>query len=291
MAKRKDVFLSMEETDEEIQVQQQEESEVINERPREEGEWVVFKLVKSNKKGGGKWIDGVDDHYVNEKGAKARLRLLKGVPQILVSEQKDLEKDYVKQNRDGLHFPARESIIRINTTDAARLAYARKCSLNVDNPYYRQSDMNFYEYNPKKAAERALEKELAEWEVMDLAQKQPESAMRKHAHFLGVAATDEYGFAKPLDRIKAEYMVAAKRDPEKFKKTIGSVDVEAAFLVRKAIGDALIQINTRDISWANGGEICKLQDRESPVEVLVALALQKSKDGKEFLAQLQSVVK
>jgi len=291
MAKRSDILFSLQgEQSKDVQ-HQQEQNEAYGERPQEVGEFIIFKLAKVNRKGG-TYIPEICDVPRDKNKGKERIRLVRGFESIWQKDQKELDADYIRQNRYSLKFPRGEKILRVNVADTQELEYARRCVYNIDNPYHVKNDeFNFYEYNPKKAAEQALQKEMFELEMAMLAEKQPEAEMRKHAHFLGVMATDEYGFPKELSRIKSEYMIAAKRNPEKFKKTIGSEEVEIAFLVRKAVSDAKIDINAPDnnINWANGGFIVKYPVRENPIEFLIALALQKSNDGRSFLAQLQSI--
>jgi len=292
MATKRDIAFSMNGEPNKNAQHQQEQNEVYNERPAEVGEFIIFKLAKVSRKGG-TYIPEICDVPRDEKSkGKERIRLVRGVESIWQKDQKDLDADYIRQNRYSLKFPRGEKIIRINTADTQELEYARRCVYNIDNPYHVKNDeFNFYEYNPKKAAELSLKKEMFELEMAMLANQQPEEKMRKHAHFLGVMATDEYGFPKPIERIKSEYMLAAKRNPEKFQKTLDSEEVEIAFLVRKAVADAKIDINAPDnnINWANGGFIVKYPVRENPIEFLIALALQKSNDGRSFLTQLQSI--
>jgi len=116
---------------------------------------------------------------------------------------------------------------------------------------------------------------------------------RKLANFFGIIFYDELGQPKTDDGIRRELMLFAKRDPKKFQQNLNSKEVEVAYLVKKAILDAKIDLGggNGNVSWANGGMIGKIPASRKPQEYLVELAMTNSDEGRVFLEQLNNVVK
>lgn len=264
---------------------------VRREQPAYSEKFVIFKLVNTKARGG-TYVPGVDDIINPATGKKERARLLTGVDTIWVKEQKDIDKDYIKQNGRSLQFPRGHKILRIEESDETTLQFARLCSHNIGGPENKKGGkFEFFEYDPQKQQKEALNREMFEIEMVLKAQVQEEAIMRKHAHFLGIQAVDAYGFPKTEQGIRSEYMLAAKRDPNRFEKSLGSKEVEVSFLIKKAISESKIDIGGPDsnVNWANGGFIAKLPARTNAYEYLVELAMTNSQAGREFLAQLQLV--
>jgi len=113
--------------------------------------------------------------------------------------------------------------------------------------------------------------------------------MTKHSAFLGISLIDELGRKKPEDRLRMDYILAAKRDPERFQKSLDSKEVDIQFKIREAIIDGKIDISRGDgkAYYGNGGGlICNLPSNEQPLQFLTNLALTPTKEGKDFLGQL-----
>jgi len=261
---------------------------------REAERFYVFKLVDTKKKGGS-YIDGICDAYNPETKKVERARLLSGVASIWQKDQKDISDDYVRQNRRSIVFPRSKGpkMLQISERDESLLAYARVHPKNCKHPRLRKGVPDeFFEYNPQAEAEEALARETAELETAILASQQPEDKIRKHGFYLGIRMLDDYGFPKEFKKIKQEYIVLAKRNPQKFNDSINSKDVEITHLVCNGISEGKIDISSPDgnLRWASGNTICRLPARTSAIEYLVELALTNSDEGKEFLQQLQSAV-
>jgi hypothetical protein len=249
----------------------------IDNAPKAAGvEYVIFKLVNTKKKGR-VHIDGIDDVVNPKTGKLERIWLLGGGVQSIW--QSDLtetlkDKDFVRQNRRSLTFEGK--VLRIPSWDTPALEFARACRHNIDNPKRRTgSKTEFFEYNPAKQQEEALKKELLE---MDMA--------------FGISFVDELGQAKTDDGIRRELMLIAKRDPKRFEKAIGSKEVDIAFLVKKAILDAKIDLGNGNAIWSgNGGFIAKIPAARKPLEYLIELAMTNSDEGRAFLEQLNTFAK
>lgn len=259
-----------------------------------EQKFVIFKLVDTNKKGG-VYIPNVDDVYNPDTKTVERIRLLSGIPTIWVKEQGNLDKDFIRQNSRSLEFPRGTKILRIPVWDATALSFARTCRHNIGSPNRKTgSRFEFFEYDPEAQQKAALEKEMLEIDMAIKASQEPEESMRKHANFLGIVSFDEFGIPKSPDGIRREYVLAAKRNPKLFEKTLGTKDVEVSYLIKRAISDSKIDLGSQNgsISWASGGGIiCKVPAGRKANEYLLELALTNSEEGKKFLHQLESFVK
>lgn len=253
--------------------------------------YIIFKLVDNTKQGGVHLPN--EDDIVNPKTGKVeRIRLLLGIDTIWMKEQKDLSPEYIKLNRRTLSFFRGAKILRVNETDASALEFLRICRWNIGSKGKTGSRFEFFEYNPAKQEEEALKKEMLEIEMAIQASKEPEQSMRKHAFFLGVQMFDDFGNPKSEEGIRSAYILKAKRDPARFKKTLGSKEVEVSYLVKKAISENLIDLggHSGNVTWGAGGFICRIPVGRDTNEYLVELALNTtSDDGKRFLSQLRDV--
>src|ERR1700689_3160221 len=63
---------------------------------------VIFKLAGQNRRS--VYIDGICDVINPKTKLKERMRLLRGVSEIWLKEQKDIPKEYIDKNRITLHF-------------------------------------------------------------------------------------------------------------------------------------------------------------------------------------------
>ena len=97
-----------------------------------------------------------------------------------------------------------------------------------------------------------------------------------------------------FDGIRVEYQRYANRQPEYFKQTLGTKQVDISYLVKMAITDSKIEIGREPgkIYWSNGGGlITAIAPKENATEALVNLALSNTEEGKLFLEQLQKNAK
>jgi hypothetical protein len=291
-----DAQFSMNGESKEVPFLQQEANQVLHyaeqDAVTEAKEFVVFKLV-DNTKQGGVHIDGIDDALNPETGKVERMRLLAGISSIWLRDQKDCTPDYVKANQRSLVFPRGARILRIAKDDNA-LEFATRCRHNIGNPKRKTgSKFEFYEYNPKKQQEAALALEMLEIEQAIVASKVEEGPMRKHALFLGINPFDDLGIPKGEDGIRREYIIAAKRNPTRFKNTLNSKEVEVAYLIRKAITDSLIDLggHSGQVTWSAGGRITNIPIGRNTQEYLIELALNTtSHEGRQFFEQLQKII-
>lgn len=126
------------------------------------------------------------------------------------------------------------------------------------------------------------------------AKEMPADKMKKLANFMGVAFNDDLGQYKGDDVIRRELIIRAKRDPKNFEKYIDSKEVEVAYLVKKAIIDAKIDLTAQggNALWAgNGGFIAKIPMTRKPNEYLTELAMTNSEEGRNFMEQLEKIIK
>lgn len=257
-----------------------------------EEKYVIFKLA-DNTKDGGVHLPNEDDVINPKTGKIERIRLLVGIDTIWMKEQKDLTPDYIARNRRTLSFHRGAKILRIKESDSTALEFLRVVNWNIGNPKRRTgSRFDFYEYNPEKQQQEALKKEMKEIEMAIKASNEPEESMRKHAGYLGIQMWDTFGFPKKADGIRSEYILAAKRNPVRFERTLGSKEVEISYLINKAIAENLIDLggHSGDVAWGSGGRICKVPVGRNTMEYLVELASNSlSQDGKDFLNRLQTI--
>lgn len=253
--------------------------------------FIIFKLV-NNKKMGRVNLPAEADIYNPKTQKIERARLLLGVDSIWKSEQKDVTEEYLKHNRRSIIFENR--MTRIDVLDAQGLEFMRASNSFTENPHRRAGGKyDFFEWNPQKQEAEAYAKELLEMEALTLAMNQPYAQVKKHALFLGVRFNDELGEPKTENGIRRDYQILAKRNPQRFKDTLDTKEVEVHFLVTRAMLETKIDVNGREKGmayWAGGGRICKIPAGEmgNVRRYLVELALTNSDDGRTFLEQLQT---
>lgn len=254
--------------------------------------FTIFKLV-NNKRKGRVYIDGIDDVINPKTGKTERMRLISGVAEIWMSEQKNIPEDFIKKNRRSLQFEGK--ICRIPHTDTSALEFAKLCRHFIDAPNRRSgSKHEFFEWNPARQAEAALKKRQLKVDAMKIALTIDEDKMRKHALYLGVGFSDELGLPKESDAIRNDYVLKAEDAPEKFMETVDSPIVTISFLVKKAIRDAKIDLgrSLNNAYWSAGGRfIAKIPMSRKAHEYLIELAMTNSDEGKIFLEELQNVTK
>lgn len=221
------------------------------------------------------------------------IRLLSGVTTIWAKEQKHLTEDYIRRNARCLQWEKGTKYLHIPDYDVAALEWVAVCNHNVENKNrVKGSKFEFFEYDANRVAQARYEKELLEIEMIGNARDCSEEEMKKHAVYLGISLMDEFQLPKKENTIRLEYVLAAKRDPERFKKTFKSQAVEVQYKIRQAIVDARIDVSRGDnkIYWGQGGGlICSYPKTDKPLQVLTDLALQKNEDGKQFLERLNEI--
>jgi hypothetical protein len=263
-------------------------------------DFIVFKLANANRDGG-VHIPGTD--YVidprtvtkdkpNGNGPEM-IRLINGGTTIWAKEQKDIDAAYIKKNMRSISFPRGSRFITVPTWDATQIDFMRHARHNIKNPLRKTgTKTEYFEYDPNEQAKALLDKEMLEVEMVALASQQPLEKIKPHAFYLGIKFDDEYGIPKPESRIKAEYMLLAKRDPKRFKETVDSEEVGVQYAIRKGIMDGKIDISKGDgyAYWAGGARICLLPKTEKPLKTLTELAVTKNKEGKQFRDQLSKII-
>ncbi len=264
----------------------------LQDAPVHEEKFVIFKLA-DNTKEGGVYLPNEDDVINPETKSVERMRLLLGVTSPWVKDQKDLSPEYIKANRRTLAFPRGAKILRIPEGDKAALEFLKYTNFNIGNPKRKTgARYEFFEYNPMKQQQEALDKEMLEIEMAIKASNEPVESMLKHANYLGIVAFDEFGIPKTPEGIRKEYIVKAKREPVRFKKSLGAKEVEISYLIKKAISENLIDLggHTGGVTWAAGGYIANIPTGRNTHEYLIELALTNSEAGKKFLSQLNTTL-
>lgn len=254
-------------------------------------QFVIFKLKGNQKKG--VYIDGTDD-VINPKTGKAeRIRLLTGISSIWMSDQKDVDKEYIRNNRRSLEFKAR--ICRINKMDTAALEFARMCNSNLEvKNRLRAPRFEFFEYDPAKQAEESLKKEMLELEMAIKAKEMDSDTLKKYASFIGVHLVNELAQVKPESALRQEVMLYAKKNSTVFQAMVDNVqEIEIHWQIKSAIISNQIDIAKQPGSayWGSGGFITKMASKMNPVKQLTELAMTNTTEGREFLSKLKSISK
>jgi hypothetical protein len=250
----------------------------------------VYKLSDVNKNGDFH-MEGIDDVWNESKQRMERIRLLRGFPSIYLEDQKALTEDFIKANRRTLVFQRR--VLRLPDYDQTAIDFLNKSNANLDNPHRKGYKRNtFFEWNPLRQAEIDRKKRLNRIEAIKMATNATEEDMRRHANYLGISFIDEMGFPKSAEGLRNDYELYAESQPNKFMQSVGSKEVEVAFVVKKAITDSKIDLTSRPGSayWAfDGGFICKIPPDQKAHEYLVDFALYPQDDSKQFLEQLKKL--
>jgi len=250
----------------------------------------VYKLSDVNKNGDFH-MEGIDDVWNESKQRMERIRLLRGFPSIYLEDQKALTEDFIKANRRTLVFQRR--VLRLPDYDQTAIDFLNKSNANLDNPHRKGYKRNtFFEWNPLRQAEIDRKKRLNRIEAIKIATNATEEDMRRHANYLGISFIDEMGFPKSAEGLRNDYELYAESQPNKFMQSVGSKEVEVAFVVKKAITDSKIDLTSRPGSayWASdGGFICKIPPDQKAHEYLVDFALYPQDDSKQFLEQLKKL--
>lgn len=254
-------------------------------------QYVIFKLKGNQKKG--VYIDGQDDVINPKTGKTERIRLLTGISTIWLSEQQDLDKEYIRNNKRSLEFRGR--VCRISTLDSAALEFARICNSNANvKNRIRAPRFEFFEYDPIKQAEESLKKEMLELEMAIVAKEMDSETLKKYASFIGIQLLNELAQVKPENALRQEVMLYAKKNPIAFQNMVQSAkEVEIHWQIKAAVMENIIDISKTPGSayWGSGGFIAKLPSTQNPVKYLTDLAMTNTDEGRNFLSKLKSVSK
>lgn len=257
-----------------------------------EQQYVIFRLAK--KKRGRTYIDGICDSVLNPKTQRReRVWLLNGADSIWQSEILELlkDKDYVKRNRRSLVFE--DSICRIPVHDDRALEFARVNTKNVGKIRTGAGKFDYYEYNAAAEQEDRLKAQMLKIDMVIKAKEMPSEKMKKLASFMGIVFYDELGQPKGEDGIRSELMIRADNNPTLFAKYIDSKEVDVAFMVKKAILEAKIDLTAQggNAIWSGGkGFIAKIPQARKPLEYLTELAMTNSDEGRAFKGQLETMI-
>jgi hypothetical protein len=273
--------------------QQEEASVALNEAPVSD-QGTTFKIFKlsDTKKNGKYHMEGIDDVWNPKKERMERIRLLRGYPSIWVEDQKGLEKSFVEQNRRSLIFDRR--VLRVPEYDMEALEFLSLCNANLDNSNRKGTrKITFFQWNPQRTAELERAKRVAKIEAIKYASLASDEEMRKHCHYLGILFTDELNMPKSNEALRNDYELYAEAQSVKFMQSAGSKEVEVAFVVKKALIDNRIDVNSKKGSayWSNdGGFICKIPQDKQPETYLVEYAMYPQDECKAFLEQLKKLM-
>lgn len=258
-----------------------------------ERRYVLFRLVK--KKKGRTHIDGICDAVMNPKTKRReRVWLLNGVDSIWQSDLLEVlkDKDYTKRNRRSLLFES--GVCRILVDDDRALEFARACTKNVGKSRGGNGKFDYYEYDPAEEQKDRLKVQMTKIDMVIKAKDMPVEKMKKLASYLGIVFYDELGQPKGDDGIRTELMIKADSNPVLFSKYIDSKEVDVAYMVKKGILEAKIDLTAQNGNaiWAAGqGFIAKIPSARKPLEYLTELAMSHTPEGKAFKEQLETTIK
>lgn len=258
-----------------------------------EQQYIVFRLV--NKKQKRLTLDGICHDVKNPTtGQFETMRLIRGAHSVWTTELTEFlkDKEYVNKNRIGLQFL--DGICRIGVHEKNKLEFARRNPHNVGQQRNGAGKYDFYEYDAAEEQKRRHDATVSRINTTILIANMEEHKMIKLALFLGVKPyDDEVGLPRNPDGFRTELLIKADKQPELVNKYINSAEVEVAYLVRKAILDAKIDLTGQNGNaiWAGGGGfVCKIPTGKKPIEYLTELAMTNSNEGRQFKEQLESIV-
>lgn len=256
---------------------------------------VLFKLVK--KKRGRLWMDNCCDNVPNPKNKDIpeRIWLLNGAHSIWDSELENILKDKARYERArrGRDIVFVEGVLRVRSTDTLMLEFMRANIHNVGKRRSGSGKYDYYEYDPEQEQKDRHQKQLMKIEMVLKVKDMEDDKVKKLASFLGVSFVDELGMPKSPSGIRTELMIKADTDPVTFQKHVDSKEVEVAYLVKRAIIDAKIDLQggNGNAIWSGGkGFIAKIPTNRKSYEYLTELALTNSDEGRQFKQQLEQIV-
>lgn len=187
-----------------------------------------------------------------------------------------------------------DGICRISSLHERELEFARANVNNVGkNNRNGSGKYDFYEYDPQEEQKAKLEVQMVKINTVIKIKEMEAGKMKKIASFLGIAFVDDLGQAKGEDGIRTELMIKADVQPLLVSKYIDSREVEIAYMVKKAIIEAKIDLTGQNGNalWASGGGfIAKIPSTRKAYEYLTELAMTNSDEGRNFKEQLETIV-
>lgn len=256
---------------------------------------VLFKLVK--KRRGRFYLDNCCDNVPNKKNGDSpeRIWLLNGVRSIWDSELEYILKDKARYERArrGRDIIFQEGVCRVRSSDTLMLEFLRNNTHNVGKNRKGSGKFDFYEYDPQQEQKDRHQKQLIKIEMIGKAKDMPVEKVKKLVSFFGISFVDELGMPKSDDGLRTELMLFADSNPSEFQKHIDSNEVEVAYLVKRAIIEAKIDLQggNGNAIWSGGkGFIAKIPSTRKPYEYLTELALTNSEDGRNFRQQLEQII-
>lgn len=256
---------------------------------------ILFKLCK--RKSGRTYLDNCCDNVTNPKTElPERIWLLNGARSIWDSDLEYILKDKQRYDRArrGMDIKFIDGVCMVQSTDVLRLEFMRKNTHNVGKKSTgKGGKFDFYEYSPEQEQKDRHAKQLLKIGIITKVNEMPADKIRKLASFLGISFVDELGMPVSPEGIKTELMIRADNDPSGVQKYIDSKEVEVAYLVKRAIIDAKIDLvgQNGNAIWADGkGFIAKIPTNRKPYEYLTELAMTNSEEGKNFKAQLEQMI-
>ncbi len=257
---------------------------------------VLFKLVK--KRRGRFYLDNCCDNVANKKngGIPERIWLLNGVRSIWDSELEYLLKDKSRYERArrGRDIIFQEGVCRVRSSDVLMLDFLRNNTHNVGKSRTGSGKFDFYEYDPQQEQQDRHRKQLIKIEMIGKAKDMPIEKVKKLVSFFGISFVDDLGMPKSDEGLRTELMLYADSNPSEFQKHIDSNEVEIAYLVKRAIIEAKIDLqgSNGNAIWSAGkGFITKIPSTRKPYEYLTELALTNSEEGRNFRSQLEQIIK
>lgn len=260
---------------------------------------IIFKLV--NKSKGDVYLPLYAQNIVKGKDKDGNqildtLRVLKGVYTIWESEQQNIKLDAktLSKNRRSLkfEFSGKDNIALVKADDKIMLDALRILPHNIEViGHNKGSRFAFFEVDTNKQAEIDAVKRQLRRKAVKAAEEQNTDALKKHAVYLRIRVLDDYGYPKVEKALRNEYEDYADMQPERFLASIGSKEVEIAYLIGKAISDAKIDTSTNKGSayWATGGFICKIPSTAKAFDYLVEFAMLPHEESKTFKKQLENI--
>lgn len=270
-------------------------TDILPEEKQPEVYNVLFKLVK--KKKGRVYLDNCCDNVPNPKNKNIpeRIWLLNGAHSIWDSELENILKDKnrYERSRRGRDIIFVDGVCRVRSEDVLGLEFMRKNIHNVGKRRSGSGKYDYYEYDPQEEQKERHAKQLLKIEIVLKIKDMPIEKVKKLASFLGVVFVDELGQLKSDDGIRTELMIKADTNPAEVQKHIDSKEVEIAYLVKRAIIDAKIDLQggNGNAIWSGGkGFIAKIPYNRKPYEYLTELAMTNSDDGRAFKEQLEKMI-
>lgn len=262
---------------------------------------IIFKLV--NKSKGDVYLPIYAQNIVrgedkDKKPILDTLRLLTGVYTMWESEQQNMKLDAktLSKSRRSIkfEFTGKDNIALVKADDKLLLEALRILPHNIEVVGHNKgSRFAFFEVNTEKQAEIESAKRKLRRDAVRKAEDQSLEKLKKHAAYLRIRVLDDYGYPKVEKALRNEYEDYADTQPERFLASIGSPEVEVAFLISKAISDAKIDTSTNKGSayWATGGFICRIPSTGKAFDYLVEFAMLPGEESKDFKEKLQTIVK